>query len=109
MEKFPNNNNFLQEEGGDTRKKIEEAYAKEGKLEEYQITKRLQELEREKIRLEHELTIARQNKERQQRITEYDVKQGRGENMSFGVSVLNAIDKDLESELNKTQEDYDNE
>ena len=72
-------------------------------MEEYQITKRLQELEREKMRLEHELTIARQDKERQQRITEYDAKQG------FGASVLNAIDKDLESELNKTQEDYDNE
>ena len=80
------------------KERIKAEYAKEGRLEEYEAFHQLQDLEQK-------LIIARQNRERQDRIakSEEKLKQG-GE-----LSLLDKIDRELEAELNKTQEDYDNE
>lgn len=87
------------------KERIKAEYAKEGRLEEYEIFHQLQDLERQKLDLEQKLIIARQNRERQDRIakSEEKLKQG-GE-----LSLLDKIDRELEAELNKAQEDYDNE
>ena len=87
------------------KERIKAEYAKEGRLEEYEAFHQLQDLKGQKLDLEQKLTIARQNRERQDRIakSEEKLKQG-GE-----LSLLDEIDRELEAELNKTQGDYDNE
>ena len=87
------------------KERIKAEYAIEGRLEEYEAFHQLQDLKGQKLDLEQKLIIARQNRERQDRIakSEEKLKQG-GE-----LSLLDEIDRELEAELNKTQEDYDNE
>ena len=111
MENFPSGNTytFSQEERDATERNIEADYAKAGRLEEYRLSKQLAEIERQKMKLEHELTIARQERERRERIARFEEKQRDGEEASTGAKLLYEIDKELESELKKTQEDYDRE